>query len=46
LGTVNITLANELQGRFDKAINGMSVRLKFSSSSGLIGQSGAGINIK
>jgi hypothetical protein len=45
LGTANKPLASELQGKFNNAIIGMSVRLKFSSSSGLIGQSGAGIYI-
>jgi len=45
LSTANITLANKLQGKFDRAIKGMSARLNLSSSSSLIGQSGAGINI-
>jgi len=45
LGIANITLANKLQGKFDKAIKGMSARLNLNSSSSLIGQSGACINI-
>jgi hypothetical protein len=44
-GTQNKAADAELQSNFDRAISGMSVRLKFSSSSGLIGQSGANIYI-
>ena len=44
-GTQNKAADAGLQSNFDKAINGMSIG-PFSSSSGLKGLSGAGINLK